>query len=498
MKQIVNSTQMKELDWDTIQGKGVPSLVLMERAALSVVEELKQQYDLTNLLIICGCGNNGADGMAIARILYLQGYHVSVFLAGKETSFSPECKIQWEILKNYSIPIVYKCCYNEYTTIVDAIFGVGLSRNISGTYLELIESMNASKIPIVSVDIPSGIHGTTGQVMQTTVKADCTVTFAYGKTGLYLYPGAHYAGTVIVKDIGIYGTKENTLYAIDEKEWNWLPLRTAEGNKGTFGKALIIAGSKHMCGAAYFSAKASLMMGAGMVRIFTSENNRSVLQQLLPEVLMSTYQDEWNKEELTKELQKACAWATTILIGPGLSTDLQAQWMVEELLKTETEKTLIMDADALNILSKQMNPFYQTKLHCVLTPHMGEMSRISGYSMEKLKENPVECIQTFQKNFIKAPEIIMKDARTLTLTSEKHCYINLTGNNGMATAGSGDVLAGIVTGLIAQGIKPCKAAPFGVWFHGKAGDFARDQKGERSMLASDILEAIPMLLKNKA
>ncbi len=497
MKKIVSSAQMKQFDKETIETMGVPSLVLMERAALSVVEELKAKQNLNHVLVVCGSGNNGADGMAIARIMHLQGYRVSVFLVGKKESFSKEAQIQWKILENYCVPVVNKCSYHEYTTIVDAIFGVGLSRTVSGHYADIIKEINESKVPIVAVDIPSGIHGTTGQVMGSAVKADTTVTFAYGKSGLYLYPGAFYAGEVIVKDIGIYATTTDVLYALEESEWSWLPTRRADGNKGTFGKVLVVAGSKEMCGAAYFSAKASLLCGAGMVKIFTAEENRMVLQQLLPEALITTYQEEvW--KEIEPVLTQAMKWSDVILVGPGLGTCETAARMVKTIIDIEVEKPIVVDADALNILSQHKQYFYHTKQHLVLTPHLGEMARISGYLMEELKENPVECLNTFGRVFDVPKTIVMKDARTLTLTKEKTCYINLTGNSGMATAGSGDVLAGIIAGFLAQGMEPKQAAPFGVWFHGLLGDYMKQKKGTYSMLASDLLEAIPYLIKDKS
>ncbi len=501
MRQIVSSEQMKQLDQYTIEQMGVPSLVLMERAALSVVETLKEKHNLTKVLVVCGSGNNGADGMAIARILWLQGFCVSVFLVGKPESFSKEAQIQWKILENYCIPIVNKCYYSEYTTIVDAIFGVGLSRTVSGRYADVIKEINESLVPVVAADIPSGIHGTTGQVMGTAIKAKTTVTFAYGKSGLFLYPGVSYAGEVIVKDIGIYGNLAHALYVIEKKEWSWFPKRSEDGNKGTFGKILIIAGSKEMCGAAYLSAKACLLLGAGMVKIFTAKENRTVLQHLLPEALITTYDDiisDIQKKELEKALENALHWADTILMGPGLGTKETAQWIVKTVLEKELEKPMVLDADALNLLSREKPYFYQTKQSMVLTPHLGEMARISGYSIEELKKNPIQCLRSFGRVFDVPKNIVMKDARTLTLTEDETCYINLTGNSGMATAGSGDVLAGMIAGLLAQGMKPEQAAPFGVWLHGLAGDYAKEKKGAYSMLASDLLEAIPYLLKDKS
>ena len=268
MKQIVDGQQMKELDYETIHSYGIPSLVLMERASLAVTEVLKNEFDTKKILIVCGSGNNGADGMAAARILHLEGYHVDLFLAGKMESFTEEAAIQWKIAENYGVSVVNNFCPNEYTTIVDAVFGVGLSREITGTYKEIFERINHSRIPVLAVDIPSGICAATGNVMGIAVRAAKTVTFAYGKAGLYLYPGAAYSGDIIIKDIGIYGKKPDAIRAIDENEVNWIPKRKADGNKGTFGKILIAAGSKNMSGAAYFSAKAAMLTGAGMVKIF--------------------------------------------------------------------------------------------------------------------------------------------------------------------------------------------------------------------------------------
>ncbi len=501
MKQIVSSEQMKQLDQYTIEQMGVPSLVLMERAALSVVDELRAKHNLSNVLVVCGSGNNGADGMAIARILWLQGFSVSVFLVGKKENFSKEAQIQWKILENYCIPIVNKCYYSEYTTIVDAIFGVGLSRIVSGHYKDVIKEINESHVPVVSVDIPSGIHGTTGQVMGDAIKAKTTVTFAYGKSGLYFYPGASYAGEIMVKDIGIYGNLNLALYAIDEAEWYWLPKRPADGNKGTYGKVLILAGSKDMCGAAYLSAKACLLSGAGMVKIFTAKDNRTALQQLLPEALITTYEEtdcDIPVLECQTALEHSLCWADTILMGPGIGTSKTATWMLKYVLEHALEHSIVLDADALNILSRQKDYFYKTRQHLILTPHLGEMARISGYPIEELKKNPVQCLRNYGKLFEVSKTIVMKDARTLTLTEDETCYINLTGNSGMATAGSGDVLAGMIAGLLAQGMKPEHAAPFGVWLHGLAGDYMKERKGAYSMLASDLFEGISHLLKDKS
>lgn len=501
MKQIVNSRQMKALDQYTIQQMGIPSLVLMERASLAVVEELKKGFDLTKILVLCGSGNNGGDGIAIARMLHLEGYRVDLYLAGKMESFTEETAIQWKIAGNYGNSLVKNCSPDEYTTIVDAVFGVGLSREVSGNYRELFEKINESHVPVLSVDIPSGICATTGKVMGIGIKAKKTVTFAYGKTGLYLYPGAEYAGEVVVKDIGIYGKDNDAVLALDEDAYDWLPKRSPDGNKGTFGKVLIAAGSKNMSGAAYFAAKACLLTGAGMVRIFTEESNRSILQQQFPEAMLTTYCSKESLEELQNKLAAARLWADVEVVGPGIGTSDEAGWILEELLshepsQKEASKPLVIDADGLNLLSERMHLLKNTRRTCILTPHMGEMRRLSGYSMETLKEDPRGCLESFQKEY---PVItILKDARSWIGIPDRTCYLNLTGNSGMATAGSGDVLAGMTAGLLAQKLVPQKAAPLAAWLHGKAGDAAAKQKGVRSMTASDILDGIVEVLRQEA
>ncbi|MBS6195728.1 MAG: NAD(P)H-hydrate dehydratase [Clostridiales bacterium] len=498
MKQIVSSRQMKELDQYTIEQMGVPSLVLMERASLAVVEELKKDFDLTKVLVVCGPGNNGGDGIAVARLLHLEGYRVDLYLCGKKESFTEEADIQWKIAGNYGISLVKTFCPPEYTTIVDAVFGVGLSREISPSHRELFEKINDSRVPVLAVDIPSGIQGTTGRMMGSAIRAKKTVTFAFGKKGLYLYPGAEYAGQTVVKDIGIYGKAEDGLYALDEEEYCWLPPRPQAGNKGTFGKVLIAAGSKNMSGAAYFAAKACLLSGAGMVRIFTPESNRVILQQQFPEAMLTTYEPEEAKETILAKLEKARLWADVEAVGPGLGTSREAKWILEEFFRGDAydahgKKPLVIDADGLNLLSVRMELLKNCKRPCILTPHMGEMTRLSGFTMEELKKEPEECLRSFQEKF---PVItVLKDARTFTGIPGGNRFLNLTGNSGMATAGSGDVLTGMTAGLLAQKILPEQAAPLAVWLHGKAGDLAREKKGERSMTASDLLEAIPTVLQ---
>ena len=497
MKQLVDGEQMKALDYETIHFYGVPSLVLMERASLAVTEVLKSSFDTKKILIVCGSGNNGADGIAAARILHLEGYRVDVYLAGKKESFTEEAKTQWKIAEKYGVSVVNNLCPNEYTTIVDAVFGVGLSREITVSYRDVFEKINNSHVPVLAVDIPSGIHAATGCVMGIALQAVKTVTFAYGKAGLYLYPGASYSGEVVVKDIGIYGKKADAIHAIDERELAWLPKRRADGNKGTFGKVLIAAGSKNMSGAAYFSAKAALMTGAGMVKIFTEESNRMILQQLFPEAMLVTYGQEDDANTLKEKLCEAQNWSDLTVAGPGLGMSDASLQIMETLIKAQTVQPLVIDADGLNLLAKHPEFLKQCVRPYILTPHMGEMERLSGISISQLKAETRKCMSLFYErlsNVCKvSPVLVLKDARTMIMTGKDCFYLNLSGNSGMATAGSGDALSGMIAGLLAQGLEPERAAPLGVWLHGKAGDEAKMNKGERSMTASDLIESIPRL-----
>lgn len=492
MQILVTGEQMKQLDQRTIHEMGVPSMVLMERAALAVFDCLKQHFILTRTLVICGSGNNGADGMAVARLLHLAGYPVDLYLAGNQTSFTKEASMQWQIAANYHVPIVNNCHCSEYTTIVDALFGVGLSRALTGKYSELVDKINHSGVPVLAVDIPSGIHAGNGQVMGTAVQAAMTVTFSYRKLGLSLYPGTLYAGNIQVRDVGIYGASKG-VRALDQEELSWLPERAPSGNKGTFGKVLIIAGSQNMSGAGYFSSCAALLSGAGMVRILTDESNRIIYQQQLPEAMLSTWHSSMSREELSSLLSQSISWADAIAIGPGLRTTQTAEDLLELLLTFRQGKPIVIDADGLNLLARRKDLQAQCDASCILTPHLGEMSRLTGKTVTELKSTPQVCMDTFYNQC--PSQLIMKDARTWIRTDDGSFYLNLTGNSGMATAGSGDVLCGLTAGLLAQGMSPRKAAPFAAWLHGLAGDQAAEEKGVRSITATDILNGLVTQLK---
>lgn len=493
MEYIVTKNQMKALDTYTIEEIGIPSMVLMERAALSVFEAMKKEaFPLQKVLVLCGSGNNGADGVVIARLLFLSGYRVSVCVLGNPEHFTEEMKQQTAIAGKYGISFVNTFQAAEYTTIVDAAFGVGLSREVSGKYRESIEKINECSAKVVAVDIPSGICADTGKVLGCGVKADLTVTFAYKKAGLCLYPGAAYAGKVITADMGIYVPQHEKIRCPDIKACTEEELarlqRKRDGNKGTFGKILLLAGSRDIFGAAYLSGSAAMHTGAGMLKICTREENRQLFAAF-PEAMLLTYDDSTAKPEF---LSDSLEWADVIGIGPGLGTSVQAEKLLEYVL-THTRKPLVIDADGLNLLQNHKPLLKAYPGDVILTPHLGEFSRLSGKSIQEWKENPIEVTEKTAKEF--SAILVCKDARTVTAIPGGSIYVNLSGNDGMATAGSGDVLTGMILGLLAQGKPAGEAAYLGVYLHGKAGDRAAEKKGRAFMLAGDIIDAAGEILR---
>lgn len=490
MKYLLDGDQMKEIDRFSIKEAGIPSVVLMERAALAVCEEVRKHFDPDNkVLCVCGNGNNGADAAACARILAGWNHEAAVCLVGDMEKATEEMKLQMKINENLGIKTVTLDRVSDYDVIIDGIFGIGLSREVTGKYADVIRSMNEAAGSRVSVDIPSGISAANGRVLGCAVKADYTVTFGYLKTGLVLYPGNEYAGKITVSDCGFapaaiehVGQKK---FIYEPEDIGRLPQRKRDSNKGTYGKILVIAGSKNMCGAAYFSAKAAYRCGAGLVRILTSVDNREALLKLLPEAVLSFY-DDMGRETLKEQI----TWADTIVAGPGLSTDEKAAKLLYDVLEIfeeskQEKKKVLLDADALNILSRDNR---QDKVRgCVITPHLGEMSRLTHKEIPDIKENIMKEAEEFARHY--GCVCVLKDARTV-VSDGQQVYVNMSGNSGMATAGSGDVLTGIIAGMYANGMELFEGAALGVYIHGCAGDAAKERLGEYFMKADDIADNI--------
>lgn len=508
---LVTASQMKRYDTNTIEKCHIPALVLMERSALVTVEELRRVCGNHpyRVLVVAGGGNNGGDGLAVGRILMLEGCHVTYVLLGDGKKCSPETARQADIVRAYQAQIFSTIQDGEYDIVIDAIFGIGLSRQVEGAHRSAIEWINNSGAYICSVDIPSGIQADTGEVMECAVHADLTVTYGFYKVGHVLYPGAAYAGKLICRQMGIdtysfMGT-EPYWYTHIGTDAMLLPHRRPDGNKGTFGKVLVIAGNRDIAGAAMLAAKSAFRTGAGMVKMVTAIENRAIIQQYVPEAMILSYGAErqghedsagaFYEQRFMEELKEAETWADVILVGPGIGTAQHARELLKFCL-SESSLALVIDADGLNILArdKELRQALASRQEMdrtvILTPHIGEFARLYGCSIAQVKKHltdyPLELSRRLHCT------VVCKDARTIVVCPEgKHGYINTTGNSGMATAGSGDVLAGMVSGLLAQGMSGFEAAVAGVCLHGTAGDLAAEKKTEASVMAGDIIDNIP-------
>ena len=502
MEFLASRDEMQKIDAYSIEKIGIPGIVLMERAALAMEEEILSRYgNDKKILIVTEKGNNGGDGLALGRMLLSHGAKVTFFEIGAIHHTTDSYQIQRTILENLGVEIAGQMPEEDYDIIIDAIFGVGLKRAVVGVQAEVVRMMNEKTAIKIALDVPTGIDATSGKLLGETFQADLTITVGLSKIGLVLAPGAKYAGKVVVKDIGFpeKAVKEIAphVYCDTEEDLLRLPKRDPWSNKGTYGRVLAICGSKNMAGAAYLSGSAAYHTGVGLVRFFTPEENRVILQTKLPEAIMTTYEKtEHMTDETGRALEQALSWATVIVIGPGLGMSQHTSDMVKMVL-TEGRRPLVIDADGLNTLSAMGEEgeklLYAYPEDIILTPHLKEMSRLTGKSISDLKDDLIGSCQNAVKNMQieksrehAARVIVEKDARTVVSDGE-YTYINRSGNHGMSVGGSGDVLSGIIAGLIAQGADAMTAAELGTYIHGLAGDIAAEKKGARSMMAVDII-----------
>ncbi|MBQ9765223.1 MAG: NAD(P)H-hydrate dehydratase [Lachnospiraceae bacterium] len=517
MRYIVNDSQMKNLESYIINNIGIPSVVLMEKAALAVRDKvLDLCSDKDKILIVCGVGNNGADGLAVARLLHDKGVVCAFLVIGNKDKATDEWRLQYNILSKLSeVEEVTIKAMSEYNIIVDAIFGIGLKRNVEGEFETVIKRINemssSGKARVVAIDVPSGINSSTAKVMNVAVKADYTVTFAYEKTGIRMYPGAMYAGDKEIADIGIsydesYHVDRTQIYTHTLEDYDLLPKRLAYSNKGTYGKLMIIAGGKNMAGAAVFSGLSAYRMGTGLVYVLTREENRNILQKRLPEAVLIAD----DKEDVAVTIRKYADKVDAIVCGPGLGTDEnndEAVDMIKAVLKIK-DKPVILDADALNIIAKE-KLYNELSNNMILTPHIGEMARLTGSSIKDIKDD----MQGYAMDFARDNNVtlVLKDAVSIVADKEGLFYLNSSGNSGMSTAGSGDVLTGIMGalcsmyasldrhGIIVDGVKDYRrlAVTLAVYIHGLAGDYAKMKMGERPLISRDICKAVEKIMGEK-
>ncbi len=501
VENLVTTKEIKAYDNYTIRTLGVDSLVLMERAALAVMERILALFDKGHggrVLIVCGTGNNGGDGLCLTRLLVDKNIPVTPVIIGDIERGTYETRRQFDILCQYGVACMNQIPEEEYAIVVDALFGVGLSREISGVHLDVLQKMNSISAYKIAIDIPSGINGDNGSVMGEAFMADETLTIAFVKRGMVLFPGNSYCGRILKADIGITSRAFASpagisgMFTLQGSPKGIFERRVPDGNKGTYGKLLIAAGSENMAGAALMSALSAYKCGAGMVKLVIPEKIRPIVQEKLPEALILVYQGhEGLSENEKEEFCRSLDWADAVVAGPGLSVCKSSEEFVKFLL-AQKEKPLLLDADALNILSAKPELMQERGAkEVVLTPHMGELARLLHCEIGDVTDGETEAVATLAERM--ECVVVGKSARTYVLERGQRMFLNTAGNDRMATAGSGDVLTGMIGTFLAQGMKAYDAAVNGVYLHACAGDAAYEKAGHACLCASDIIEGLSML-----
>lgn len=502
----VRSHEMKNIDKYAIEQLGIPGIVLMENAAKSFVEAIIKDERIfhDSITIVCGTGNNGGDGFAIARMLKQRNITVNVVVIGKIDHIKGDAAINYDLLKQLDIKVVNLTNESEKeqlnildtSIIIDAIFGTGCLRPLEGIYEKVVRHINHNNAKVYSVDVPTGVNSDNGKIMNVAINAHKTITFCLPKVGLFLYPGALLTGEVLVTDIGIPEkvilNNQYDYEIIDEGYKSLIPKRKIVSHKGTYGKVLIIAGSKNMMGAAMLAAYAAYRTGCGLVKVLTEKGNEHVLYNYIPEAIIETYvREEDAFLQCLDAVNEAVEWADAILIGPGMGNDMYTSRLIELILKWE-DKNIVIDADGLNALEHQLHLLEKRERKLIVTPHIGEMARLTGSLPKEILDNTTGVANTFSKKYNIIT--VLKSSRTIISNSNK-IFVNIFGNAGMATAGSGDVLGGIIVSLLAQGNSLTLSSVLGVYIHSKAGDIAKESLGEHSLMARDIIEALPCVMK---
>lgn len=494
---VVNVSQMRELERIATEDCGVPSLLLMENAAEGFLRALQSETGLMagkSVHVFCGRGNNGGDGLAIARMAHNLNANVAVTLLFDEAEAAGDAETNLAIVKKMKIPIAEAAQCLSCDIVIDAIFGTGFHGEITGKAKQCVELINKSNAFVASVDIPSGISADSGQASSVSVFADLCVTFAALKPGQLLFPGRAHFNKLIKVGISVPREVINRLQSgydvIDKSKAALIPKRAADSHKGSFGKALAFVGSSGMSGAAVLSSSAILKSGAGMATAAVPEtitqicasHFTSVMTQALPcknGILTEAAADVLSEKLKTQDV---------LLIGCGIGTSETAKKIVCRFI-TESDKPTVLDADGINAISDCPELLLRKKCALVLTPHIVEFSRLTGCSASEIKKNPIGLARDFATQY--QLTLVLKDAVTVVAEKNGTVFIGSSTNSGLATAGSGDVLAGIITGLLAQGAAPEDAAVCGVYLHLAAGIAARNAKGEYGMTSEDLLKFVP-------
>lgn len=498
---IISSIQLKELDKYTITHEPVSSIDLMERAAHALTDAITKRWNNSfQTVVFAGPGNNGGDALAVARMLSQKNYRVEVFLFNTKGKLSEECQTNLNRLKTcgsvYFTEISTQFdppTLSENHLVIDGLFGTGLNKPLNGGFAAVVKYINASKAQVVSIDIPSGLMGedNTYNIRSHIVRADVTLSIQLPKLSFFFPENEDIVGEWELLDIGLKQSFIDAAvspYATLEKQEirQLLKPRKRFSHKGCFGHGLLIAGSYGMAGASILAAKACLKSGVGLLTVHVPIHNHDLLQISVPEAIVQTDIHERYFAQPT-DLGRFNALA----IGPGLGLEEDTALAMMEQIQGSTIP-IVLDADAINLLSSHRNWLSRIPKRCILTPHLGELERLIGKCMDTYERlTKVKELAAYLQSYI-----IVKGAWSTIVTPEGKFYMNPTGNPGMATAGSGDVLTGILLGLLAQGYSQEDACKLGVYLHGMAGDMAADNLTEMAMTSGDIIQALPVAWKN--
>jgi NAD(P)H-hydrate epimerase len=510
--QIVTSEQMQKIDHDAINVHGIPGLSLMERAGDACAEAINCRFGVTeakSALIVAGKGNNGGDGYVIARRLHSSGWEVTVIVVADRVEITGDAAVNLDRLPE---GVTINFCSDpdslereftnsvRYTVVVDALLGTGLKNEVAGVHLKAIEVINASNGPVVAVDIPSGLHGSTGIILGGAVRADLTITFAAAKLGHLLYPGAALIGELVVVDIGIPAEVMDQAKGYEfidaEAARVLLRPRSPVSHKGSFGHALILAGSTGHTGAAALAAAATVRSGIGLVTLAVPSSLNHILEIKTTEAMTLPLDDVGRGYLAAGALPQIIAGLEgkdAIAIGPGLSRERETSALVQSLVATVT-LPMVIDADGLNAISENISVLeYRESSVMILTPHPGEMARLADISVREVEADRIgvaRCFATKHRVYL-----VLKGARTVIASPEGKIAINGSGNPGMASGGMGDVLTGLITSLLCQGYPPFDACRLGVFIHGYSADLMAGEKGEIGITATDVIENLPRTFK---
>jgi len=507
---IVTASQMQALDRRTIEEAQIPGSQLMEKAGHGVVKTLEQvctSFAGRAAVVLSGKGNNGGDGLVVARLLLRKRVKPTVLLLAHPRDLSSDAKLMYRrfvraagtsaVHANPSGDQIRKHLHRDNVLVIDALLGTGLSSPVTGSYRTAIESINACGHPVMAIDLPSGIHADTGAVMGAAVMATWTVTLGLPKLGLFVGAGIDHAGQVHVADIGIppeyvASLKTDLTLITGEEIRQLLPRRPRSAHKGTFGHVGMIAGSVGKTGAAAMAARAAMRVGAGLVTVATPSGVNDTLEAKLLEV-MTVPMPETKAHTLARSgLDRLLLFAnsrTAVALGPGLTTHPETVDLIHALIP-RLEKPSVLDADALNAVAGRADLLMECKAPLILTPHPGEMARLQeDATPQTINADRVGSAARFAR--ARRVIVVLKGARTVLAAPDGPVAICPTGNPGMATAGTGDVLTGMISGLLAQGLAPWDAARCGIYLHGLAGDLAANRLGATGMIAGDLIEQIP-------